>query len=98
VLRQTQDVEVKWGYHKAGESKGELGTNRTAKTMSVLIRGRFRLEFHDGNRARDVLLEREGDYVLWDAGVPHNWVAEEDSVMLTVRWPSVPEDQVNDTK
>jgi quercetin dioxygenase-like cupin family protein len=66
--------------------------------MSVLIRGRFRLEFHDGNRARDLLLEREGDYALWDAGVPHNWVAEEDSVMLTVRWPSVPEDQVNDTK
>ena len=30
-----------------------------------------------------------GDYVLFD-GVSHSWQAEEASVVLSVRWPSVP--------
>ncbi|WP_374005171.1 hypothetical protein [Streptomyces ipomoeae] len=36
------------------------------------------------------MLERQGDYVVWGRGVDHSWVAEEESVVLTVRWPSVP--------
>jgi quercetin dioxygenase-like cupin family protein len=36
-----------------------------------------------------VLLERQGDYVVWGPGVDHSWRAEEESVVLTVRWPSV---------
>jgi hypothetical protein len=36
-----------------------------------------------------VLLARHGDYaVLHRTG--HSWCAEDDSVVLTVRWPSVP--------
>ena len=30
------------------------------------------------------------DYLIWGKGVDHSWVAEEESVVLTVRWPSVP--------
>jgi len=62
--------------------------------MSVLIRGRFRLMFDEGANMHEVLLAREGDYALWDAGVAHSWITEEDSVILTVRWPSVPQDQI----
>ena len=41
---------------------------------------------------RTVLLEREGDYALWPPGVAHDWLAEEASVVVTVRWPSLPGD------
>jgi quercetin dioxygenase-like cupin family protein len=61
--------------------KGEV---RTA--LLVLVTGRFRMEFP----GRSVLLEDQGDYVVWGQGVDHSWVAEEESVVLTVRWPSVP--------
>ncbi len=54
--------------------------------MLVLISGRFLMRFP----GRDVLLERQGDYVVWGRGTGHSWCAEEESVVLTVRWPSVP--------
>jgi quercetin dioxygenase-like cupin family protein len=40
--------------------------------------------------SESVLLEREGDYVMWGAGVDHTWRAEEDSIVITIRWPSLP--------
>ena len=91
ALRRTPDVEVKWGVHTTNESNGQFSSNQTAKTMSVLIQGRFRLSFRHGEKAREVLLEKPGDYVLWDAGVQHNWLALEQSIVLTVRWPSLPQ-------
>lgn len=60
------------------------GERRTA--LLVLISGRFRVRLP----GRDVLLVEQGDYAVWGRGVDHSWVAEEDSVVLTVRWPSVP--------
>ena len=38
----------------------------------------------------EIVLSREGDYVRWVPGTDHTWKAEQDSVVLTVRWPSVP--------
>ncbi|WP_443054032.1 signal peptidase I [Streptomyces sp. NBC_00670] len=66
---------------QGGRVRGEV---RTA--LLVLISGRFRMEFPD----RTVLLAEQGDYVVWSRGTDHSWLAEEDSVVLTVRWPSVP--------
>ena len=38
------------------------------------------------------ILETIGDYVLWQAGVTHRWYVErEETVVLTVRWPSLPQ-------
>ncbi|WP_336207965.1 hypothetical protein [Nonomuraea sp. LPB2021202275-12-8] len=53
--------------------------------MLILISGRFRVELPD----RSVLLAERGDYVVRGAGVDHSWRAEEESVVMTVRWPSV---------
>ena len=91
---QTNDVEVKWGIHKKGEENGGFATNRHAKTMSVLVEGAFQLTFkkEDGTQ-ENIKLTRPGDFALWDFGVPHNWAVLEDSVVLTVRWPSIPKDQ-----
>lgn len=84
--RHSEDVEIKWGVHPPGDRREHWvrGEERTA--LLVLVSGRFRVELP----GRSVLLERQGDYVVWGKGVDHSWVAEEESVVLTVRWPSVP--------
>jgi hypothetical protein len=88
--RSTPLLEVKWGVHKAGESRQQWAMNVEATTLSILIKGRFCLQFPE----QEVILCHEGDYVLWLPGVPHTWSAEEDSTILTVRWPSKSGDSV----
>ncbi len=89
-LRSTAEIEVKWGVHAAGEARSEWSIAGEAQTLSILISGRFRLQFV----GRDCVLSQPGDYVLWAAGVPHGWTAEEASTILTIRWPSKPGDSV----
>ncbi|MFD3868971.1 signal peptidase I [Streptomyces sp. NPDC058623] len=84
--RHSTDVEIKWGVHPKGEERGRWVTGERRTALQVLISGRFRLEFP----GRTVVLAEQGDYVVWGRGVDHSWYAEEDSVVLTVRWPSVP--------
>lgn len=88
--RSTSAVEVKWSFHKAGETRVQWATNVEATTLSALIRGRFRLRFSE----QEFLLSREGDYVLWVPGVAHCWFAESDCTILTIRWPSKAGDSV----
>lgn len=80
----SEEVEIKWAEHKAGEERGSWTVSASAHTISILLRGRFVLLFADGERT----LEREGDFVYWKPGVEHGWRVEEDTTILTVRWPS----------
>ena len=91
-FRQTHDVEVKWGIHKCGESNAAFAADQVARSMSVLVRGRFRLTFRRGAVIESFLLENEGDYAVWLPGVEHTWAAEDpgETVILTIRWPSLP--------
>ncbi|MEU3255112.1 signal peptidase I [Streptomyces sp. NPDC006997] len=84
--RHSAAVEIKWGTHPKGDARAQWvrGERRTA--LLLLVSGRFRVELPH----RSVLLADQGDYVVWGEGVDHSWCAEEDSVVLTVRWPSVP--------
>ncbi|MBD2459564.1 signal peptidase I [Oscillatoria sp. FACHB-1407] len=82
--RSTSDIEVKWGIHAAGDKRSDWTEPATVTTISILISGRFCLQFPDG----EIVLSSQGDYVLWLPGVTHSWHAEEASVVLTVRWPS----------
>ena len=86
--RATTAVEVKWAVYEGGEARVDWGVNDRAHTLALLVRGRFRLRFPQ----REVLLAQEGDYVLWEPGVPHTWQAEAPAVVVTVRWPSLPGD------
>jgi quercetin dioxygenase-like cupin family protein len=85
---RTDGVEVKWSVYEGGERRAGWGANREATTLCVLVRGRFRLSFPGG----DVWLEREGDFVQWLPNVPHEWQADGPTIVLSVRWPSVPGD------
>ena len=85
-VRQSDDMEIKWSVHPEGDERADWvrGERRTA--LLVLISGRFRVELP----GRSVLLAEQGDYVVWGPGVDHSWRAEQESVVITVRWPSVP--------
>ena len=84
-------VEVKWGARVAGEIKAIEGVNQTSTTMSLLVSGRFRLDFP--SHGSSVTLVRPGDYAVWSPGVSHRWQVLEDAVVITVRWPSQRDDQ-----
>ncbi|MGG8407279.1 signal peptidase I [Streptomyces sp. 12297] len=84
--RHSADVEIKWGVHPRGDRRARWVRGEARTTLQVLVSGRFRVELP----GRSVVLARRGDYVVWGRGVDHSWCAEEDSVVLTVRWPSVP--------
>jgi len=82
--RHSEDVEIKWAMYPRGDQRPQwvAGEKRTA--LLLLISGRFRVSLPD----RTVLLAQQGDYVVFH-GINHSWHAEEDSIVLTVRWPSI---------
>ncbi len=84
-LRYSDDLELKWGTHKLGEARKEWSTGEAQTTISILISGKFAVEFRN-----DVVnLTKPGDYVIWGMRIDHKWEAITDSVVLTVRWPSI---------
>ncbi|MFI6977372.1 signal peptidase I [Embleya sp. NPDC050154] len=84
--RHSEAVEIKWGVHLPGDARAEWVSGEARTALLILISGRFPVELP----GRSVLLAKQGDYVVWGRGVDHSWAAEEESVVLTVRWPSVP--------
>jgi hypothetical protein len=88
--RSTTALEIKWHTHLAGDLKLSWTKSTKATSLAILIRGKFRFRFPD----QQVLLTQQGDYVLWSPGIFHTWQAEEESVILTIRWPSQEEDVV----
>ncbi|WP_424642022.1 signal peptidase I [Embleya sp. AB8] len=84
--RHSEAVEIKWGVHPRGDERREWVRGEERTTFLLLVSGRFRIELP----GRSVLLEQQGDYVVWGRGVDHSWFAEEESVVVAVRWPSVP--------
>jgi quercetin dioxygenase-like cupin family protein len=83
-VRSTKDVEVKWGVHPAGEQRAAWTADDQRTTLVLLVSGRFRVELTEAS----VTMQRQGDYMVWGPGIDHSWQAEEDSVVITVRWPS----------
>ena len=88
-LRHQADVELKWGVHPDGEKRLHPWAQGHGTTIAILIRGTLRVEFHSGNTAQQVMMQREGDYVVYGPDVVHTWEAIGDTLVLTVRFPSV---------
>lgn len=83
---RTTDVEVKWFVHAEGEVRDEWAPPTGVSTLNILIRGHFVLRFPD----EEVPLRDEGDFVLFGPDISHSFRSVEESVVLTVRWPSRP--------
>ncbi|MER5465427.1 MULTISPECIES: signal peptidase I [unclassified Streptomyces] len=90
--RHSEDVEIKWGVHPRGDERAQWVTGEARTALLVLISGQFRVDLP----GRSVLLSEQGDYVVWGRDVEHSWYAVEESVVITVRWPSVPGYRVPD--
>lgn len=89
-LRHQTDLELKWGIHRGGERRGGgWHANGVATTVSVLVRGALKISFRLDGAMREVELRNEGDYVVFGPELAHDWEALLDSVVLSVRFPSV---------
>jgi hypothetical protein len=86
-LRSSQAIKVKWSTHIAGTQKQFWGVSEEATTLCVLIKVHVSLQFP----GKECILSQEGDYAIWPAGIPHRWAVAQESLVLMVRWPSVPE-------
>lgn len=82
-MLHTQDFEMKWGVQARGEGRDTWSSDHR-QTISILISGRMDVIFRD----RTVTLKNPGDFVMWK-DEDHKSDIPEDSVILTVRWPSV---------
>ena len=81
----TDKFEVRFSKHTKGDRReGDLAPD--GFTVTILLHGRFIQRFPDENR--EVIQEKEGDFVYYGPRVKHNWEALEDSVMITFRSPS----------
>jgi hypothetical protein len=83
--RHSDDVEIKWGIHPAGDQRPQWVRDEKRSALVLLISGRFQVELP----RRSVLLAQQGDYVVFH-NLSHSCHAKEDSVVLVIRWPSVP--------
>lgn len=84
-LRHSEDVELKWGIHPAGEKRTEWVIGETRTAISILISGKFEIVF----RNQTITMSKPGDFVMWGKGDDHKWRTIEDAVVLTARWPSI---------
>ena len=88
-LRHQTDVELKWGIHPDGEKRTRPWASQNSKTISVLIEGALKVTFDIDGAQREVTLKTKGDYVAFAPEVVHSWEAIGDTIVLTVRFPSV---------
>lgn len=83
-VRSTKDVEIKWGIHQAGEKRSGWTSDDQRTTLVLLVEGDFVVKLTGGTAE----LTRQGDYAVWGPGIDHSWEAKENSVVITIRWPS----------
>lgn len=89
---RSDKFEAKWGMHSKGEGSVIGEYNETAKTLGLLVQGKVKFNFPPSGK--EIILKNVGDYVFYDARVPHKCEFLEDSIVLTLRWPSLQDDQV----
>jgi len=88
-------MELKWGAHAEGDRRAKgWSMTESSTTVSVLLHGRFIVRFRVEGKEHEVRLERPGDYVVYGPGIPHTWEAPAACTVLSVRAPSVPDDEV----
>ena len=88
-LRHQTDVEIKWGIHPDGERRSHAWASEQATTISVLVRGCLRVTFEVADGRHSVMLEKEGDYVIFAPGTVHEWEATGETIVMSVRFPSI---------
>jgi hypothetical protein len=89
-VRHQTSVELKWGVHRDGERRSH-GAEAVvdATTISILIRGSLRVLLQIDGAQQVVTMGKEGDYIIFGPGVVHFWEAIGDTLVVSVRFPSI---------
>lgn len=88
-LRRQTDVELKWGVHADGETRESPHATGVSTTICVLVKGALELTLAVEGRQHVVRLRQPGDYAIYGRNVVHGWRAIGETIVLTVRFPSV---------
>lgn len=86
-LRATEEIEIKWGMHETGgftDWKSQPGK----KSITLLVSGRFLMQFRSGGKTEVFTLRSPGDFVIWEDKRKHRWKALTKAIIVTIRWPS----------
>ena len=64
-----------------------LAAVTTIRPDLVVVSGDFTLLFRRGSSVPpQVRLRTSGDYAIWRGSLEHSWRAEQDSVVISIRW------------
>ncbi|GAA3628706.1 hypothetical protein GCM10022223_52710 [Kineosporia mesophila] len=85
-VNYSEDVEIKWSDHRAGDVQTDWEKSQ-GTSVGILISGRMRIHFNDGTAD----LDEQGDYVRFGPGVDHRFSTPTGGRLITVRWPSRPD-------
>lgn len=88
-LRHSEDVEMRWAVHATGEERADWVTGETRTAICILISGEVEFTFRNQDGERQVVLAKQGDFVMWGPGDDHKWRAPVEAITLAVRWPSI---------
>ena len=88
----SKDVEIKWSDHKKGEIKKSHPKNSGTTTLCILIKGHVTILFSEENK---FTLKKQGDYSIWSPNKWHLTEVIKDSIILTIRWPSLRDKKPN---
>lgn len=92
---KTDKTEFQYVYEmKAGEHKPKAVYYKNCSTLTVLIEGEIEIEFPHSKDHSKKVLKVVGDYNFFGPNVCHKWKALKKTTLVSVRWPSVEEDQV----
>jgi hypothetical protein len=89
-VRHQTGVELKWGVHRDGDRRSRgPEAHADATTISILIRGSLRAVFQIEGKQQVVTMKKEGDYIIFGPGIVHSWEAIGDTLVVSVRFPSI---------
>lgn len=86
-LRATDDLEIKWAVHEAGEAS-DWKSQPGKKTITLLVSGKFRVQIRSGRKSDTFVLRSPGNFAIWEDKREHRWEALTKAVVITLRWPS----------
>ena len=91
-LRRVKEVDVDYGLFSRGDLRRHwLSPKLTA--LMILVRGNVAMQFIENETVEKVFLTHPGDYILSrpEELQQNNWQIKQDTVILTILWPSLPQ-------
>ncbi len=89
---KNEDVEAQIVEHETGKEKNRPAFNKRGKTLTMVLSGKMDILFPEEKKT--INLNKEGDFVIFSEKIIHSWKCTEKAKVLTIRWPSLPNDVV----